>query len=174
VEEVVARPAPLDVELRPAREGDAEALAAIYNEAVRSTVATLDTEPRSLELQRAWLREHGERHPVLVAERSGDVIGWAALSRWSERRGYDGTAEVSVYVRSDHRGRGVGGRLLAALVGSARELHLHALLARIADGNAASVRVHTVLGFRPVGVMKEVGSKFGRWVDVHLYELVLG
>ncbi|MGA8276248.1 MAG: N-acetyltransferase family protein [Thermoplasmata archaeon] len=156
--------------LRAAREEDIPAMAAIYNEAVLTTVATFDTEPRSLEAQREWLRDHDPGHPVLVAELRGRVLGWASLSSWSDRRAYDGTAEVSFYVRSDVRGRGVGRALLTSLIARADELARHVLLARIADGNAVSVHLHEALGFQRVGVMKEVGFKFGRWIDVHLFE----
>lgn len=156
--------------LRSAREEDVPALAGIYNEAVLTTVATFDTQPRSLEAQREWLRLHNPAHPVFVAEVRGEVVGWASLSRWSDRRAYDCTAEVSFYVRSDHRGRGIGRALLVALITRSDERGVHALLARIADGNAVSVHLHEALGFRPVGVMREVGFKFGRWIDVHLLE----
>jgi L-amino acid N-acyltransferase len=156
--------------IRPAREDDASAIADIYNEAVLATVATFDTEPRSVEGQREWLRHHDARHPVLVAEVRNEVVGWASLSPWSDRRAYDGTAEVSFYVRTDHRGQGIGRDLLTALVARADALGLHVLLARIADGNAVSVHLHEALGFRTVGVMREVGFKFGRWIDVHLLE----
>ncbi|MCI4372955.1 MAG: N-acetyltransferase family protein [Thermoplasmata archaeon] len=156
--------------LRAARETDVSAIAEIYNEAVRTTVATFDTEPRSPEAQQEWLRHHGPLHPVLVAEHHGEVVGWASLSAWSDRPAYDGTAEVSFYVRSEYRGRGIGRALLTSLIAAADGLGLHALLARIADGNAVSVHLHEALGFRRVGVMKEVGFKFDRWIDVHLLE----
>ena len=156
--------------VRSARVEDVPALAGIYNEAVLTTVATFDTEPRSLEAQRQWLEHHDARHPVLVAELQGEVVGWASLTAWSDRRAYDGTAEVSVYVRSDHRGRRIGRTLLTSLVATADGLGLHVLLARIADGNAVSVHLHRALGFRSVGVMREVGFKFERWIDVHLLE----
>jgi L-amino acid N-acyltransferase len=159
-----------NVHLRPAAGADASAVAAIYNEAVRTTVATFDTEPRSLEAQRAWFHQHDARHPVIVADLAGDVVGWASLSPWSDRRAYDGTAEVSFYVRADHRGEGVGRHLLEEVVASGGRLGFHVLLSRIADGNAVSVHLHEALGFRPVGVMREVGFKFGRWVDVYLME----
>jgi len=156
--------------VQAAREEDVPAIAGIYNEAVLTTVATFDTEPRSLEAQREWLRVHDARHPALVAELRGEVVGWASLSPWSDRKAYDGTAEVSVYVRSDQRGRGIGRELLTALVAAADALDLHVLLARIADGNAVSVHLHESVGFRPVGVMTQVGFKFSRWIDVHLLE----
>jgi L-amino acid N-acyltransferase len=170
VESMPVEVPPSGLTFRGARETDNPALATIYNEAVLTTVATFDTEPRSPEAQREWFRHHGERHPVIVAEVEGAVIGWASLSEWSDRRAYDGTAEVSVYVRSDHRGRGVGRELLTSLVRAADQLGKHALLARIADGNAVSVHLHEALGFRRIGVMREVGFKFGRWIDVHLFE----
>lgn len=156
--------------VRPARDLDVPALATIYNEAVRTTVATFDTEPRSVEAQRVWLQQHGPRHPVLVVEEEGHVVGWASLSPWSDRRAYDGTAEVSFYVRSDRQGRGFGRALLAANVAGADDLGYHVLLARVADGNAVSIHLHAAMGFRPAGVMREVGYKFGRWIDVHLLE----
>jgi L-amino acid N-acyltransferase YncA len=156
--------------IRPANEGDVPALAEIYNEAVRTTVATFDTEPRSEAAQLEWYRHHDAAHPVLVAEHAGRAIGWASLSQWSDRRAYDGTAEVSFYVTSAHRGHGVGRTLLTRLVEGADRLGVHVLLARIADGNAVSLHLHETLGFRRVGVMHEVGWKFDRWVDVHLLE----
>jgi len=161
---------PRRAEFRPAREADTPALAGIYNEAVLTTVATFDTEPRTLEGQRDWLRHHDARHPVIVAESEGEVVGWASLSPWSDRRAYDGTAEVSFYVRSDQRGRGFGRALLTSLVATADELELHVLLARIADGNSVSIHLHERPGFRRVGVMREVGFKFARWIDVHLMQ----
>ncbi|MCI4364996.1 MAG: N-acetyltransferase family protein [Thermoplasmata archaeon] len=161
------------VTLRRATEADVPSIAEIYNEAVRTTVATFDTEPRSLDAQREWLHHHDPGHPVLVADRQGHVVGWASLSPWSDRRAYDGTAEVSFYVRSEERGRGIGRHLLEGIVSTGQELQLHALLSRIADGNSVSVHLHESLGFRPVGVMREVGFKFGRWIDVHLFQRML-
>jgi L-amino acid N-acyltransferase len=160
------------VDVRTAGEADAESIVAIYNDAVATTVATFDTEPRSLEDQRRWLREHPKPYVVLVAEQAGEVIGWASLSRWSDRRAYDGTAEVSVYVHARHRGAGVGRVLLVQLVADGRRSGFHSLLARVADGNAVSLHLHEALGFRPVGVMREVGRKFGRQIDVHLLQLI--
>ena len=160
-------------EIRAAAAPDAEAIAEIYNQAVLTTVATFDTRPRSLAAQRRWLAEHGGPHPVRVAVANGQVIGWASLSPWSDRPAYDGTAEVSVYVRDDWRGRGVGRSLLGDLLREGERQRLHTLLARVADGNPASTRLHAAFGFRSVGVMREVGFKFGRWVDVELFQRAL-
>jgi L-amino acid N-acyltransferase len=164
------RPDPWPGRVRPARAADAEAIRAIYNDAVASTTATFDTEPRSVTGQRAWMREHARPYLVLVAEVEETVVGWASVSAWSTRRAYAGTAEVSEYVEVGHRGRGIGRCLLAELVDRADRRGFHTLLARVADGNEASLRLHARNGFRTVGVMREVGWKFGRRLDVHLLQ----
>src|SRR5689334_23168715 len=91
--------------IRRAELADASAIADIYNEAILTTTATFDTEPKSVEDRVQWLQSHDERHPVLVAVVDGTVVGWASLTRWSERRAYDETAETSFYVHSSQRGR---------------------------------------------------------------------
>jgi phosphinothricin acetyltransferase len=168
---VAAAPGPVLV--RPAIASDVPAITEIYNEAVRTTTGTFDTEPRSLTDRMEWFRSHDARHPVLAAESVGRVVGWGSLSAWSDRRAYDGTGEVSVYVGESDRGRGVGRHLLQALVQSATELGFRTLLARIAAGNEVSLHLHSALGFRSVGVMREVGTKFGRRLDVHLLQRML-
>lgn len=163
---------PNSLAIRAARENDAERIRAIYNEAVRTTTATFDTEPRSLVDQVTWLRHHDGHYPVLVAEADGTVVGWASLSEWSERPAYALTAENSVYVEEEWRNRGVGRSLLAAVCAAGASQGFHTIIARIADGNSASLHLHESLGFRPVGVMREVGQKFGRLIDVHLMQLI--
>jgi L-amino acid N-acyltransferase len=160
--------------IRPARDSDAEAIREIYNEAVRSTTATFDTEPRSLADQLAWLREHDARHPVLVAEVGGNLAGWASLSPWSDRSAYDGTAEISVYVGVPWRSRGVGRQLVSEILSAGSRCRFHTILARVAEGNPVSRALHVTAGFTTVGVMHEVGYKFGRFLDVELMELRLG
>ncbi|MFZ0892557.1 MAG: N-acetyltransferase family protein [Thermoplasmata archaeon] len=159
--------------IRAALTMDAGAIATIYNEAVRTTTATFDTEPRSIEGQRAWLAHHDSQHPVLVAEVDGEVIGWAGLSPWSERRAYAATSEISVYVASPWRGRGIGRQLVTEIRARAVALGIHTILARIAEGNPASRQLHVSAGFTTVGVMREVGLKFGRLLDVELMQLML-
>jgi L-amino acid N-acyltransferase YncA len=148
-------------------------LAEIYNDAVRTTVATFDTKPRSVGDQLTWWRHHDERHPVRVAVRKEALLGWSSLSPWSERPAYAATAEDSVYVDSEARGKGIGRALLADLIDQARAWRYHTLLARVAGGNPVSLRLHTSAGFREVGVMREVGFKFERWVDVHLLQRMI-
>lgn len=158
------------IRIRPASEADIPAILEIYNSAVVGSTGTFDTEVRTLGERLDWFRGHDSRHPVLVAESEGSVLGWGAISEWSPRRAYDTTGEVSTYVAESNRGRGVGRAILDSLVERATELGFHSLLARIAEGNAASLRMHERAGFASVGVMREVGTKFGRRLDVHLLQ----
>jgi phosphinothricin acetyltransferase len=158
--------------IRPAGEVDVPAITEIYNEAVVNTTATFDTEPKTLEDRLQWLRGHDAKHPVLVAESGGTVTGWASLTKWSDRCAYETTSEVSVYVHKDFRGRGLGKQLLGALVEAGEKAGAHYLLARITEGNARSIHLHELFGFTVVGVMHEVGFKFGKFRDVTLMERV--
>jgi L-amino acid N-acyltransferase len=158
--------------IRPAEAADLQSILDIYNEAVQNTVATFDTEPRSVTQQKAWFEHHGRRHPVLVAEEDGAVLGWASLSGWSDRRAYDDTAEISMYVRSDKRGRGIGKALMGAIVDAGAGARLHTIIARIAGGNEISIRLHEAAGFNAIGIMREVGLKFGQRIDVHMMQLI--
>ena len=159
--------------MRSASLADLEAITQIYNDAILNTTATFDTEPKSLEEQERWFLGHSQRHPVLVCEREGEILGWASLSPWSERCAYSDTAEASVYVRSDHRRQGIGKRLLEALISRAREAGLHTIIGRITVENESSLRMARSCGFDSVGIMREAGFKFGRRLDVHIVQLML-
>jgi phosphinothricin acetyltransferase len=159
--------------IRRATTADLPAITAIYNDAIINTTATFDTELKSLEDRADWLASHGERYPVLVAECEGEVVGWSSLSQWSQRRAYDGTAETTFYVAAQHRGRGIGRALKAAIIDEARRLGFHSLIARVADGSDASLHLNERFGFRQVGTLREVGRKFGRLLDVHILQKML-
>jgi L-amino acid N-acyltransferase len=159
--------------IRPAAAGDAESIAVIYNESVRSSTATFDTVERSVAAQLSWLEDHDAQHPVLVADLDGTVTGWASLSPWSDRSAYDGTVETSVYVGAPWKGRGIGRRLLSEILEVGARHGFHTILARIAEGNPVSTQLHLSAGFTSVGVMHQVGFKFGRFLDVELFELSL-
>ncbi|MGE0374919.1 MAG: N-acetyltransferase family protein [Planctomycetaceae bacterium] len=161
------------ITLRRATPVDAGAIADIYNEAILTTTATFDTDPKTAQEREQWLQSHDERHPVLVAVDGGKVIGWASLSAWSDRRAYADTAETSFYVHSTHRGRGVGRLLKLAIIEEARRLGYHSLIARVAEGSAESLHLNESTGFVLVGTLKEVGRKFGRLLDVHILQLLL-
>jgi phosphinothricin acetyltransferase len=159
--------------IRRAELADVPAIADIYNEAILTTTATFDIEPKSVAERTQWLQSHDERHPVLVAVVDGKVAGWASLTRWSERRAYDDAAEPSLYVHSTHRGRGIGRKLQDAIIEEARRLRFHTLIARVAEGSRESLHLSESAGFVHVGTLKEVGRKFGRRLGVHIMQKML-
>jgi L-amino acid N-acyltransferase len=161
------------ITIRRAELSDASAIASIYNEAILTTTATFDTETKSASERTEWLESHDERHPVLVAVVKGEVAGWASLSKWSDRRAYDSTAETSFYVHSAHRGRGIGRTLKQAIIEEAVRLGYHTLIARVADGSDESLHLNESFGFVHVGTLREVGHKFGRLLDVHILQKML-
>jgi phosphinothricin acetyltransferase len=162
------------VTLRLARIDDAEATRQIYNAEVRSSTVTFDLVPRSLEEQRQWLTARSGAHAVVVAEDEADgVVGFASLSPWGKRPAYNTSVEDSVYVHRRHRRRGVGKLLLGQLLDVATAHGFHAVFARIVGGHEGSIRLHESFGFAVVGTEREVGRKFGRWLDVVVMELLL-
>ena len=149
-----------------------ESITDIYNEAVLNSTATFDTELKSIEEQRLWFNEHTDKYPILAAEENNIIVGWASLSRWSGRCAYADTAEISIYIKDDFRGKGIGTILLQKIIEKGRKEGLHTVLARIAEGSEASIRLHEKAGFEYIGVMKEVGKKFGKLLDVHMMQLI--
>jgi L-amino acid N-acyltransferase YncA len=162
------------MELRSAELRDAEAIRAIYNLEVETSTATFDLVPRSLEDQKRWLVERSGAHAVIVATEGDEVVGFGALSRWRDRPAYSTSVEDSVYVRRDQHGRGIGRALLGELVATAQRHGFHACFARIVGGHEASIGLPRACGFEIVGTEREVGRKFGRWLDVVLMERLLG
>jgi L-amino acid N-acyltransferase YncA len=163
------------MKIRTATRADVPAILDIYNDAVLTTTATYDYEPRSLQHRIQWFDDH-ERigFPIFVAEDDqGKIVGWSSLSRFHDRKGYQFTCENSIYVAAHARGRGVGKLLLEPLIERARKLGLRAIIALIDASNEASVRLHARCGFFEVGRFPKVGFKFGRWLDVVYMELLL-
>jgi L-amino acid N-acyltransferase YncA len=162
--------------IRPAARDDLPQILEIYNEAVANTTASYDYEPRTLEHRTRWFEDHLKHdYPVVVAVSQQDpsrVLGWGSLSRFHDRAGYRFTAEDSIYIASQARGQGIGKQLLAPLIEGAHRRSFHAILAVIDASNEPSVRLHASFGFQKVAHLREVGYKFGRWLDVVYMELL--
>ena len=155
---------------------DAEAIRTIYNREVTGSTVTFDLVPRSLEAQQAWIEAHSGAHPAIVVvddDAAATVIGFGSLSAYRSRPAYSTTVEDSVYVHHDHRGRAIGKLLLDELVRLATVHGFHSMMARVVGGHEASIRLHESCGFTLVGVEREVGRKFGRWLDVALMQRML-
>lgn len=156
----------LSFKTRPAVASDLPAINEIYNHYVASSACTYQEEPESLKARRAWFARHGPDHPVLVADAGGRVVGWAALSPFHSRSAYRRTVESSIYVHHEHRGLGVGSTLMQMLLASARGRGHHTIVALIDAGQAGSIALHRAVGFVEAGRLREVGRKFGQWLDV--------
>lgn len=152
--------------IRDARGDDADAICAIHNEGIAERIATLDTDPRTTEERRAWLAARDPRHPAVVLEDEGRVIGWASLNVFNPREAYRHVADISVYVARGARGTGGGTLLLEELARRAAALGYHKLVLAAFPWNRAGMALYARCGFREVGVYREQGLLDGRWVDV--------
>ena len=158
--------------IRKATLNDLEAITEIYNNAIQKTVATFDTETKTYEEQKKWFEEHGLNNPIIVAELEGNIVGWAALSKYSTRCAYSDTAEISLYVNDQDQRKGIGKRLMQSIIKEGKNTSLHSVIARITEGNEKSIHLHKSVGFEHIGIMKEVGHKFGKRLDVCLMQKV--
>jgi phosphinothricin acetyltransferase len=159
--------------IRMAAASDAAALAKIYNHYVRETIVTFEEEPVSdVEMARRLADVQAASLPWLVAQEDGGVVGYACARPWKPRRGYRFSTEVSIYLDASQGGRGLGTLLYAQLLSELRTRGVHAAMGGIALPNDASVKLHERLGFEKVAHFREVGSKFGEWIDVGYWEKI--
>lgn len=157
------------VELR-----DAKAITAIYNEYVLNSVTTFDTLPVREEDMRSRIAEITAYYPFFVYEaESGQIVGYCYAHPWKQRPAYSHTLETTIYLASEYVGKGIGKALMKALIEECQRDGCHALIACITEGNEASDALHLSLGFKQVSHFEKVGLKFGRWLDVMDYELLL-
>jgi len=164
----------MTITIRPATRADLPAILAIYNDAVLHSTASYDLEPSTLEQRAAWFEARVSKgFPVLVAEVDGLVAAFGAYGPFRDKPGYRYTVEHTIYVEAGRRGQGIGRALLAALIARARATGLHAMVGGIDSENAGSLRFHLALGFVEVARFREVGHKFGRWLDIIFVELIL-
>lgn len=160
--------------IRPAVDADLDAILAIHNAAIRDSLAIwTDIEADRADRER-WLAAHEvSGHPVIVAEVDGAVAGFAAYSQWRERPGYRFTVENSVYVADAYQRQGIARELMVELIALARAAGIHVMIAGVEAGNTASIALHESLGFEPPVVLREVGTKFGGWLDLAFMRLEL-
>lgn len=159
--------------IRPATPLDAPRITAIYNRHVRETVVTFEEQPVGDDEMARRVVETTAAYPWLVSEVEGAIAGYAYASSWKRRSAYRLAAESTIYMAEPFVGRGMASELYSALIAEMRSRGLHCAIGGIALPNPASIALHQKLGFRPIGQFREVGCKFGRWVDVGYWELIL-
>lgn len=162
----------MKLKIRRATTEDIPGITEIYNEAIITSDASFDTEPKTIKEQMKWFKEHGRKNPIIVAETDGQIVGWASLSKWSDRYAYENTAEISLYIRELFRNRGIGKVLMPAILIEGEKAGLHTIIARITSSNNVSIHLHKQCGFEYVGIMKEVGKKFGKLLDVCIMQKI--
>jgi L-amino acid N-acyltransferase YncA len=163
------------LKIRRAVASDLPGIFAIHDDEVLHGTATLDEEPYDEPRRDEWLLAHSsERHPALVADDGEQILAWASLSPWSQESGYARAAEVRVYVHKNCRREGLGRTLLQELITHARAVELGVLLSRVTSESQTSLELQAEFGFRHVGTLRHVGKKFGRMLDVEVFELELG
>ncbi|HPF47014.1 MAG: N-acetyltransferase [Alphaproteobacteria bacterium] len=164
-----------DLIIRPSEEEDMEAIHKIYEHEVLNGTATFDESPPSkeaMEAKRIDILSHG--FPHIVAEMDGEVVGYGYISFYRQRSAYSQTVENSVYVVAGKQKCGIGYKLMQAVIEDCERLGLKNIIAVIGDsGNSGSIKLHQKLGFRKVGILTDVGFKFGRWLDVVLMQKTL-
>jgi phosphinothricin acetyltransferase len=161
------------ISVRLATIDDAAAIMAIYNVEVENHTSTFDLVPRTLDDQRAWLAQRSGAFSAVVASIDDDVVGFASLSPYKERAAYRTTVENSVYVSRQHPRLGIGRTLLHHVIDIGADSGFHSIMARIEASGTASRALHAACGFELVGVEREVGRKFNRWLDVAVMQLML-
>lgn len=160
--------------IRDAEIVDLETITEIYNDAVQNTTAIWNERTVDVDDRAAWLADRFRAgYPVLVASDDDGVLGYATFGDWRPHDGFRHTVEHSVYVRGDHRGRGIGKALMNELIARARAIGKHVMVAAVASENIGSIVLHERLGFVETGRMPQVGVKFGRWLDLTFLQLAL-
>ena len=146
----------------------------IYNEAVLNTTASYDYEVHTLSMRKEWYVDKIKKgFPVFVAEENHVILGYCNLSSFRDKEGYKYTAENSVYVKTGHRGKGVGKLLFQPLLEAAKESGLHVIVAGIDATNKASIALHKQFGFEEVAHFKQTGFKFGKWLDLVFMQKII-
>lgn len=161
------------MKIRIAEKKDQKEILAIYNEAVLNTTATFDIEERTEIEQIDYFNLHKGRHNFIVYEDEKKIMGWAAISKWSSRDAYKDTGEISIYVKKEYRGKGIGKKLFLNIIKRGKENTFHTLISLICSENELSIEMHKKEKFQIIGEMKEVGKKFDRFLDVIIMQKIL-
>lgn len=159
--------------IRPARRDDAGAVAAVYAPYVLDTAVSFETEAPTAAVMAQRVSETLATHPWLVADRNGEVVGYAYAGKHSQRAAYRWTVNVTVYVRGQERGGGVGRSLYRVLLATLREQGFRSAFAEVVMPNPGSARLHEAMGFEHIGTHKDIGHKLGRWHDIAYWRLGL-
>jgi phosphinothricin acetyltransferase len=159
--------------IRPVKIEDAQVISGIYNYYIEHTVITFEEAPVSAGEMEKRIRNITAEYPWFVWEEAGAVLGYAYINKWKERSAYRFAAEDSIYLKAGEDGRGLGGKLMAALLDGVKKTAVHGIVAGITLPNERSIALHEKWGFNQIACFKEIGYKHDRWLDVGYWELLL-
>ncbi len=163
----------MESNIRAAKEADIARITEIYNWAVANTTASFDINPQTVEQRKEWFSHYNKRHPLIVYELEGDIAGYACLSEFRSKEGFKDTCELSVYIDPAYQKRGIGRELMGNIIELGRNKGFHTIVSVITSDNEVSVKMHEKFGFVFFGELKEVGFKFGKYLDCLFYQLFL-
>ena len=162
------------ITIRTATEADLPQVLAIYNEVIVNTTAVYQYQPHTLEMRQAWFNtKKQEGFPVFVAEAGNTILGLSTIGTFRAWQAYKYSVENSIYVAAAARGKGIGRLLMAPIIEAARQMDMHTIIAGIDATNEVSIRLHKSFGFEEAAHFKQVGYKFGRWLDLKFLQLIL-
>ena len=160
--------------IRKAEQRDIPFITKIYNDAVLNTTATFDLEIRSVAEMEQWFMSHKGKHSILVYEEDEKTVAYASFSTYRERAAFDGCVELSVYVDAAYQNRGIGKQLMMKMIENARKNKgIHTIISLITYDNEASIQMHQTFGFKYCGRIEDAGFKFGRYLHLDAYQLIL-
>jgi L-amino acid N-acyltransferase YncA len=162
-----------EIVIRTATLSDIEDILIIYNEGIVDRIATLESTTKDEQYIFEWFSKHTDRFKVIVAELDGKVVGWASLNQYNSRQAYDGVADLSIYIKREYRGGGIGGKLLSFIEGLAKENDFHKIVLFTFPFNGLGQGLYKKIGFREVGVFYNQGKLDGEFVDVMAMEKIL-
>ena len=161
-------------QIREIKLSDLDAIRDIYNEVIENTTVNFDINPRTDAVMLAWYEAHQDDHKILVLEMDGDVVGFASLSKYREHHAFKATVELSIYVRKDRRGHGIGKKLMTAIIAYAKSCEsIHNIVSVITSENEKSIAFHLDYGFTHCGQIKDAGFKFGRYLGIDMLQLIV-
>jgi phosphinothricin acetyltransferase len=159
--------------IRIVKPGDAAGICSIYNHYVRETAITFEEIPVSIRDMEGRIRRISGGYPFFIAEENGDIVGYTYLNTWKERSAYRFSAEITIYVRKGHEGKGLGTQLYTRMFESVGKTNLHTILSCITLPNDQSIVLHEKFGFKKTAQFNEIGFKLGSWLDVGYWVLIL-
>jgi phosphinothricin acetyltransferase len=159
--------------VRAVKNSDASAICSIYNHYIRETSITFEEVPVSIKEMEARITTIGGAYPWFVFDDGVYITGFAYINKWKERSAYRYSAEITVYIKQGHEGKGIAAELYSRLIEAARKAGIHTLVAGIALPNEKSIALHEKFGFKKIAQFNEIGFKQGKWLDVGYWELLL-